>query len=568
MPDQMPPPRRRPTGGAAPSELRPVRRSGVQRAVASVQSKLICTAGPKAGTEFPLTGEGEQVIGRATDNAISIPDTSVSRKHCSVRRAPEGWLLSDLGSGNGTLVNGEPIEVETLLRSGDVITIGDTELGFADLADTTAPGAPVPVRSGRQDALARSRPVPSRVESRARSSRVSAPALDPAEKARKRKLVLIGAAGAVVILGGLAVAKVVLNQKNAALDAQQQQHAAQLDEVRSIFQEGKNLVRDGKWADAKAKFEQVIGLDPNYPTVTSYLERTNVEIPNQQHLEAAEAALEKNQLAEAAVALGKVTQDTQQFEKQRDVKARLEKKLDERLAEAAAAKAAAAYDQAVAITEDILRVWPEHRDASVLNADAKAAIERANRPQPTVKAAAPKPWLEVVARYVDGDMSGALALADQCAGSAAPCRSLAAKIRQFAELYKKVESLDANGLSKLLELDRDISGGQRSKMARAAGTRAAGMFYKNAAAAKSQGHWGRAQDWAKKALQADPGHPGAKGIAEEARTESRNVYLAAYGLKDTSPDEAVVKFRDVLKMTSPGDEYYDKAKHWIEKLDR
>ncbi|MGA9522634.1 MAG: FHA domain-containing protein, partial [Myxococcaceae bacterium] len=395
-----------------------------------------------------------------------------------------------------------------------------------------------------------------------------APAVDPEAKARKKKLLLIGAAAAVVILGGLAVARMVVESRNSESIAQQQEQRKRLGEFGAIFQDGKNLVRDGKWVDAKAKFEELLAVAPQYPGVKDYLDRANVEVPNQQHLEAAEAALVKNHLSEAAASLGKVTQDTQQFEKHRELKNRLGKKLDERLVEATAAMSASEFEKAVEITEDILRVWPEHRDASVLHEDAKAAIARRDAPKPQARPQAPKPWQDVVERYVDGDMSGALTLADPCASSHAQCRTLAAKIRQFAELYKKVESLDAKGLSRLLELDREISGGRRSKMARAAGTRAAGLFYKNASAAKNMGHWGRALDWASQALEADPGHSGAKAIADEARSQAYQVYMSAYQLKDTSPDEAVLKFREVLKMTAPGDEYHGKAKNWIEKLAR
>ena len=47
-----------------------------------------------------------------------------------MRRAAEGWLLADLGSTNGTIVNGQEI-TEVLLAHGDEITIGDTSIVFA-----------------------------------------------------------------------------------------------------------------------------------------------------------------------------------------------------------------------------------------------------------------------------------------------------------------------------------------------------------------------------------------------------------------------------------------------------
>src|SRR4051794_5090782 len=116
MPNGSPPARKRPTPSAAPSADRPRR-----PAPEIGGSKLVCSAGPSRGAEFELT-DGELVIGRANDNAISIPDTSVSRKHAVLRKMQGGWAAADLGSGNGTLINGDVIAEETALCNGDVLT--------------------------------------------------------------------------------------------------------------------------------------------------------------------------------------------------------------------------------------------------------------------------------------------------------------------------------------------------------------------------------------------------------------------------------------------------------------
>ena len=68
-------------------------------------------------------------IGRAADAAVRITDTSVSRRHAEIRPAGGGWILVDLGSTNGTRVNGSPI-AEHRLQDGDVVTVGDATLRF------------------------------------------------------------------------------------------------------------------------------------------------------------------------------------------------------------------------------------------------------------------------------------------------------------------------------------------------------------------------------------------------------------------------------------------------------
>ncbi len=75
-----------------------------------------------------LALEGDRLsIGRRADNDLQLPDYSVSRLHAHLRRAPEGWVLSDNGSTNGLVVNGERVDA-VKLSSGDRLTIGAFEL--------------------------------------------------------------------------------------------------------------------------------------------------------------------------------------------------------------------------------------------------------------------------------------------------------------------------------------------------------------------------------------------------------------------------------------------------------
>jgi hypothetical protein len=66
------------------------------------------------------------LIGRAPGCQFVLADLSVSRMHAELRRSGEGWLLADLGSMNGTLVNGFRIAAPTRVRPGDEIAFGRT----------------------------------------------------------------------------------------------------------------------------------------------------------------------------------------------------------------------------------------------------------------------------------------------------------------------------------------------------------------------------------------------------------------------------------------------------------
>lgn len=76
-------------------------------------------------------------IGRTPANTLQLLDNLASRKHCMIKREPSGFLLRDLESGNGTVVNGARVK-ETGLSDGDRIQIGKTILTFRE--DDSAAG--------------------------------------------------------------------------------------------------------------------------------------------------------------------------------------------------------------------------------------------------------------------------------------------------------------------------------------------------------------------------------------------------------------------------------------------
>lgn len=74
-------------------------------------------------------GEDPVVIGRLPECDVVLGDANVSRRHAEIRRTEEGMVVTDLGSTNGTRVNGSPVR-EQVLESGDEITLGSTTLVF------------------------------------------------------------------------------------------------------------------------------------------------------------------------------------------------------------------------------------------------------------------------------------------------------------------------------------------------------------------------------------------------------------------------------------------------------
>jgi predicted component of type VI protein secretion system len=114
--------------------------------------KLIITGTPHELVEESIT------IGRSPDNFIQIDDASVSGHHVELRLTENNYHLRDLGSTNGTRVNGVVVR-ETLLRNGDRISFGAVQARYeAEIATSAAPQMPEAKQAEAQIAEHSARP--------------------------------------------------------------------------------------------------------------------------------------------------------------------------------------------------------------------------------------------------------------------------------------------------------------------------------------------------------------------------------------------------------------------------
>jgi ABC-type multidrug transport system ATPase subunit/pSer/pThr/pTyr-binding forkhead associated (FHA) protein len=122
---------------------------GLRSASPSASGEEATTSGASilyAGRRYPVPGSG-LTVGRAEDNAVVLDDERASRSHARV--SPQGsgvFVVEDLGSRHGTLVNGEPIGSEPReLTSGDRLQIGESGLRFLTGDETTMAGRQVSI---------------------------------------------------------------------------------------------------------------------------------------------------------------------------------------------------------------------------------------------------------------------------------------------------------------------------------------------------------------------------------------------------------------------------------------
>ena len=107
---------------------RPTRRERRQqrRIAKDTQRELLVVAGPGSGTVFPINGE--LTIGRSPGCTVRLDDTFVSQLHARVFIDGGEVRVDDLGSTNGTLVNGVTVVDTSPLHIGDEVRVGETTL--------------------------------------------------------------------------------------------------------------------------------------------------------------------------------------------------------------------------------------------------------------------------------------------------------------------------------------------------------------------------------------------------------------------------------------------------------
>lgn len=515
--------------------------------------KLVVTAGPRKGGEFILS-EPRTSVGRGSDNSVVIPDISVSRQHVVVEKQGERWVLLDQGSGNGTRVNGRPVDRHAL-QHGDQIAMGDTVVQFVEPGGAVAHGA-----------------------NTAQVSRLAAgkPAKRGSLKKRAPLYLAILAALALVLAVGM-----VRRAQRARFEAE----SAAGNESRALaaqrFDEGVALLKQGHWVEARDKLKIAAELDRRDPEIARYLESAEAEAPRAEALAAARAAMSRKDYAAARGALAGVPDDSALAEGVQQIQQELRAALETAVREARARAEAGDSRGAAELLEPVLAVEPSRADALAVKEAIGARKPPATAPPPRReerRRAVEAPPAADVAAILDSYLAGDLGAAIQKAESARSERTarLLRELKQFDSSCKdaqaKQQAKNFGGAIRAFEqaasADRAIAQGKEGKLAREV-HKALGALHAQLAALQlgSDEALPAAATHLRAALQNDPANEQAQTGLHEVGERAKEIYLRGYVAKDSDAESARKAFKLVIETLPAGDETAEKARRWLDKLE-
>ncbi|RMG21155.1 MAG: FHA domain-containing protein, partial [Deltaproteobacteria bacterium] len=571
---------------------------------APVRGRLIVEVGKEVGKVVELR-DGQLVIGRNREADLMLLDIQVSRRHAELVVDTNGVLLRDLGSGNGTQVNGEDVQ-ETRLVHGDRVQVGDHVLRFEEegtIAKTLAPvtrtrkgGVPAPA-SGVPAA-----PVPGIVAARRARRRGGDP---------KKKKLVIAAAAVVAVLLVAVVAKVALGPAKPAKPAGPPPAVV----AKKLFDEGMVHFRAGEYADALAQFEAAVAADSLNDDYKRYLEAAKREVAATEALESgrkllaagdykaarqqfarvdaqslryeeAQKAVEEANVAEATASVNEAKRILGELPEAETLKTTSE--VEGALTRLEPAEAALHHALEVVpdfqLAKDGLDQATELRDGYQQRIDdlrrfaQMSAKERARMRQRELAAAIRRELRKGQQPFDAGDFHGAkqafeaIAQSSQYKQARSSAKKALAALKKFVPAYKRgmqlAKARDFSNAAAQLQVAaraaKQISPGG-AKYNEVVKTLTNMLFMQGRVAFNANNYVGAYKAWSKAAA-FDPNHkPVADGLADLEK-KAETLYLEGYTQKSLNPQGAIQKWKLVLAMTPPGSDVHNKAQRQLAKM--
>jgi pSer/pThr/pTyr-binding forkhead associated (FHA) protein len=164
----------------------------------AAQFQFVMRSGPTPGATFSLEGD-QLTIGRDSSSGVAINDAEISRKHARLTFQGGKYVIEDLGSTNGTFVNGQRLVSAVVLKSGDVVSFGEQIVLMYEALSSDPGETMISARKNPQRPVPASAPVTAQAPAPAPQQYYSPPIAAGATKKTNMTPIFIGAGVLVLI---------------------------------------------------------------------------------------------------------------------------------------------------------------------------------------------------------------------------------------------------------------------------------------------------------------------------------------------------------------------------------
>ena len=522
-------------------------------------SRFIVVAGPDLGAAWAFRNT-EVFIGRDDSCDLTLSDIAVSRRHARVVLEGATFFVEDLGSNNGTLLNGDRLIERAELVAGDELVIGERTLRFIELNQAPATDASSPVVAsavvGSLEEFERSEIEPAVIEP---------PPAVAAERPRRgralRRASLYAAVGAAGLLLMIATLLTWRSFARGRAEAERQ------EVVRTRFLETVALVKAERFGDAGRVLKALAEVAPGHPRLADYRKHIDGELAQWSRLQRAEVSARERELTAALEIVDQIPLESA-YRDTAVERAKGYRRQRQRLRLSAAREALALGQLQVASTrvEAVLRDAPGSAEGRFL-ADEIARVRAGRRPRPPPPPVftVPPDLAPAIAQYREGRVEAALDAAEAVGSDSA--HSAAERMSELRGLLTEIErahrSKTAAPLLELspraLRLDAEIAGGKGEIKRRLLGYFADGLYLDGIVALQA-GDGPRARRLFGEALAKDRNHPLARERLGEMTRRAHALYYEAQVLEGSDPEGAEAAYRRLLGLTDPSDRFHQRAK--------
>ncbi len=238
--------------------------------------KLVRINDSFAGEEFSLS-EQQNTIGRTDDNFILLSDSSISRRHAVIHRRGDLYAVEDLGSSNGTRLNGKTVDGRQEITSGDRVEFGSIEFVFIEGDKAVTPE-------------------------------------DIASYSSSSNLTTYAGFAALLVVGLLVAGGVVFGVATVLGDSGDDANVEEVDpleqELANLIESGQNHIELGNWDRAIASFDDALSLSPGHSEAKRLRDRVEIEREAAQVLEEGQQLSQQGRHSDAREVLLSIPEGT------------------------------------------------------------------------------------------------------------------------------------------------------------------------------------------------------------------------------------------------------------------